>query len=216
MNWPQWITQEKLTVAAISAVVLAIGGTYQLQQGRIADRDRDVEIRDKEIASLKEAKVWNVPDTIEKLKDISQKLQAQFASVDELNSLRKDNEALRLRSTSLEKANEEQALKLKDLSGQNVALKISIEKMLLPSQQIDLEAGSGADLVKNNLTLGVGSVYTSSISGRLRNEPLSMDVGENVNIRVLGKDCRLALLKTKYNVASFSFVCPQGDGVAEQ
>lgn len=210
MNWPQWITHEKLTVAAISAVVLAIGGTYQIQQARVADRDRDLEVRDKEIASLKEAKAWNVPDTIEKLKDVSQKLQTQFASVDELNSLRKDSEALRLRNTSLGKVNEDQALKLKDLSGQNAALRVSIEKMLVPSQRIELEAGSAADLVKNNLTLGVGSVFTSSISGRLRNEPLSMNVGEAVTVRVLGNDCRLALLKTKYDRASFSFACPQG------
>lgn len=216
MNWPQWITHEKLIVTAIGAVILAVGATYQVQQGRIADRDRDVDNRDKEIASLKETKTWNVPDTIEKLKDISQKLQTQFASVDELNSLRKDNEALRQQSTSLEKANDEQARKLKDLSGENVTLSRSLEKMLLPSQQIDLEAGSAADLVKNNLTLGVGSVYSSSISGRLRNESLSMNVGEDVKIRVLGKDCRLALLKTKYTVASFSFVCSPGDGAAEQ
>lgn len=212
MNWPTWLTPEK-AMGIFGAIILAvITGTYtvahQVQQNRVDDRDRIVEARDKEIESLQTAKTWDVPNTIDRLSDISKKLQKQFASMEELNALRKENEALRSEKDRLAKESNEIAAKLKETTGQNMLLKSSMEKIFASSQTIDLERGKAFELVKNSLTLGVNAVYSdSSVTGRLGNEYLSMTVGESKDVRVLGKTCRLTLVEARIPIASFVFFC---------
>lgn len=212
MNWPAWLTPEK-ALGIVGALILAvITGTYtvahQLQQNRVDDRDRVVEARDKEIESLQSTKNWDVPNTIDRLADISKKLQKQFASMEELDSLRKENEALRSERNALVKGNSELTSKVSVLTEQNAALNNDMEKILAPSQKLDLETGTAVELVKNQLALGLSAVYSDgSIIGRLGNEMLSLVVGDSKNARVLGKQCRLTLTHVARSTASFIFFC---------
>jgi hypothetical protein len=208
VNWPQWVTHEKLIIGAFALIGLAVAATYQIQQGRIDDRDLLIDARDKEIDSLMSAKVWDVPNTITRLNEISQKLQAQFASIEKLNALQKENGELLTQTASLKKEQAASASKLAQLAEQNALLKSSLNRAFVAADVIDLEEGRAADLVKNQVTLGVESVYLSGgILGRLGNQPLSLRVGEAKEISVLGKNCRLTLSSTRTPKASFSFFC---------
>ena len=205
MNWPTGLTPEK-ALGIFGTILLAVVGgtytiTYQVQQNRVEDRDKEIE-------SLQATKTWDVPNTIDRLSDISKKLQKQFASIEELSTLRKENEALRSERDSLAKEKNESASKLKEIAEQNMLLKSSMEKIFASNQTVDLEAGKAVELVKNSLTLGISSVYSDgTITGRLCNEYLSMTVGESKEIRVLGKSCRLTLVETRNPRASFTFFC---------
>jgi TolA-binding protein len=212
VNWPTWLTPEKVLGIVGALLIAAVSGTFAIaslvQQNRVVDRDRMVEARDKEIESMQTAKSWNVPTTIDRLNDVSEKLQKQFASMEALETLRKENEDLRLERNSLAKTSEEIASKLMGVTEENTLLKSSMEKIFASNQTIELEAGKAVELVKNSLSLGISSVYSdSSISGRLGNERLSMAVGESKEIRVLGKDCRLTLTEARNPRVSFAFSC---------
>ncbi|MDP9518214.1 hypothetical protein [Pseudomonas protegens] len=212
MNWPTWLTPEKTLGFVLTLLLLVFTGTYtfvyQNQQNRVADRDRMVEARDKQIESLQAAKTWDVPETIDRLNDISKKLQKQFSSMEEFEALRKENEVLRSEKNSLATQNAAVTSKLDEASRQNVLLKSSLEKIFATNQAVDLEEGKAIELVKNSLTLGLSAMYSdSTITGRLGNEYLSMTVGESKTMRVLGKDCRLTLVETRKPKASFAFSC---------
>lgn len=212
MAFPAWLTPETALRGVSALLVVLVPGAYtvayQIQQGRIDDRDRTVEARDKEIESLTMAKTWDVPDTINRLSDISKSLHQQFSSMDELKALRKENEGLRSQLASLTEEDKEKGLKLQMLSEQNQNLKKTLDKAVVSDQVIDLRQGESAQLIKNNLVLGLEAVYSSGgIYGRLGNEPVSMGVGETKELRALGKDCRLTLASTAYPRASFSFSC---------
>lgn len=212
MNWPTWLTPEKTLGFVLTLLLLVFTGTYtfvyQNQQNRVADRDRMVEARDKQIESLQAAKTWDVPETIDRLNDISKKLQKQFSSMEEFEALRKENEVLRSEKNSLATQNAAVTSKLDEASRQNVLLKSSLEKIFATNQAVDLEEGKAIELVKNSLTLGLSTMYSdSTITGRLGNEYLSMTVGESKTMRVLGKDCRLTLVETRKPKASFVFSC---------
>jgi TolA-binding protein len=206
------LTPEKTLGFVLTLLLLVFTGTYtfvyQNQQNRVADRDRMVEARDKQIESLQAAKTWDVPETIDRLNDISKKLQKQFSSMEEFEALRKENEVLRSEKNSLATQNAAVTSKLDEASRQNVLLKSSLEKIFATNQAVDLEEGKAIELVKNSLTLGLSTMYSdSTITGRLGNEYLSMTVGESKTMRVLGKDCRLTLVETRKPKASFVFSC---------
>ncbi|WP_136474565.1 hypothetical protein [Pseudomonas sp. DG56-2] len=212
MAFPSWLTAERALGAVSALLVISVPGAYtlafQLQQGRIDDRDKQVESRDKEIESLTMAKTWNVPDTINRLSDISKSLHQQFASMDELKTLRKENEGLRAQLASLTEEDKKKGLSLQILSEQNQTLKKNLDKTIVSDQVIDLQQGQSAQLIKNNLVIGVDTVYPGGgIYGRLGNQPVTMGVGETKELRALGKDCRLTLASTAYPRASFSFSC---------
>ena len=145
VNWPQWVTHEKLIIGAFALIGVAVAITYQIQQGRIDDRDLLIDARGKEIDSLMSAKVWDVPNTITRLSEISQKLQAQFASIEKFNALQKENEELLTQTTSLKKENEANASKLAQLAEQNTYLKSSLNRAFVSADVIDLEEGKATD-----------------------------------------------------------------------
>lgn len=212
MAFPTWLSAERALGAVSALLVILVPGAYalafQIQQGRIDDRDKMVESRDKDIESLTMAKTWDVPDTINRLSDISKSLHQQFASMDELKALRKENEGLRSQLTSITEEDKEKGLKLQKMSEQNQTLKNTLDKVFASDQLIDLRQGESAQLIKNNLVIGLETVYVSGgIYGRLGNQPVSMSVGETKELRALGKDCRLTLASTTYPRASFSFAC---------
>ncbi|MGR3993780.1 hypothetical protein [Pseudomonas sp. 1121_17] len=209
MGWPQWLTSEKVIGCVLALLVPgAYTLAYQIQQGRIEDRDKTIEARNKEIDSLTTAKTWDVPNTINRLTDISKTLQKQFASIEELKALRSQNELLNSKIASIVKEDNEKGIKLQALSEKNQNLEKSLAKAIVSDEVVDIRQGEAKQLIKNHLVLGVESVYpTSGIYGVLGKEQVAMKVGETKEFGALGKDCRLTLTSTAYPRASFSFVC---------
>lgn len=209
MNWPQWLTVEKvLSGLVVACIPGAFTLAYQFQQARIDDRDKMVEKLNKQIESLTSAKTWDVPETIVRLTDISKKLQSQFASIDELKALRNENEALLAKISSLTKEDADRAAKLRTLAENNEALEQALKKAIVSDEVFTLKQGESAQLIKNHLVVGVRTVYQSSgIVAVLGNKEVSMNVGDVEQVRAFGKQCQLTLSRSVYPEASFSFMC---------
>ena len=160
-----------------------------------------------EIASRKEASEWKVPETIKKLKLVSEKLDRQLTSLEETETLKTKNQNLERDNSnlksSLAKAGEERTKLDDQISRLNRQLKL----FSLPTKEFTLKKGESLDLIKNETILGVQYVYETSVSITINNVQESARVGFRQKIKSLNKMCIFTLTKIAQPESTFTLTC---------
>ncbi len=203
MQIPVTITWKSIgwIVAAIGAVISAT--TYAVWEVR---KDVIEDLR-RQISVYEQSKGWKLPETLAQLNVISEKLQEQFSERALLDKLKVEkqraleaNGDLQRRLTVSENLNA-------SLQARTASLEADLQKSIAQTTTINLKQGESADLVRNRLSLGVSSIYSSWVTGYLDNESISINVGQNRSLEVSGKKCVLTLKRIEQSTAMFAFSC---------
>lgn len=160
-----------------------------------------------DIESRKEAAEWKVPETLKKMTAISEKLEKQLVSIEELEKLRGNKK-------DLEAANEKLKIAIKELTDTQDQLKDKVQRLtedlrqsVAPVEEFTLTNGKSKDLVKNKVTLGVESVYPSSVVISINNESHTLSSGNRLRINAYDRGCILTVSELDYPAVTFKLVC---------
>ncbi|SEP91979.1 TMF family protein [Pseudomonas sp. NFPP19] len=162
-----------------------------------------------EISSRKEASEWKVPETIKRLKSASEKLDAQLASMEAIDSLKVKNRELEKANTDLTEALTKSASELVQQNEHASRLAAELKLTLLPAKEFVLMDGESAELIKNRVTLGVYHIYPSWVVVTLNNEQETMYAGNHKTIKSFNGTCTLTLKKLAAINVTFSLTCDE-------
>lgn len=188
------------TIGAVGVVV--VGAVWEARKDYVDELKSD-------IASRKEAATWNVPETIKNLNAASEKVAKQLATMESVEALKSKNKDLEESSAKLSSDLKKTAEELLYQRQRADGLSKELSAIVSPVIEFTLENGETEELIKNRVTLGVHTVYPSSVSFTVNNRQYSLQAGNNESFTMYGKDCLLTLSKLAYPKASFKFSCSQ-------
>lgn len=160
-----------------------------------------------DIQSRKEAAEWKVPETIKKLTVISEKLENQLVSNEELEKLRIEKKELWAANEALKAAKNDLADRHDQLKSKVQLLTAELRQSTAPAEEFTLTNGKSIDLVKNQVTLGVESVLPSSVTFSIENESHTLSIGKKLSINSYNRVCVLKVWDLSYPQVTFKFVC---------
>ncbi|MCF1251508.1 hypothetical protein LH705_18420 [Pseudomonas putida] len=160
-----------------------------------------------DIESRKEAADWKVPETIKKMTAISERLEKQLVSIEELETLRGDKKDLEAANKKLKIANQELTDTQDQLRDKVQRLTEDLRQSVVPAEEFTLTNGKSKDLVKNKVTLGVESVYPSSVVFSINNEQHTLSSGNKLRINAYDRGCILTVSELAYPAVTFKLVC---------
>lgn len=192
----QWAT-------AIGLLGIAVTATWVIQESRLADIVR-------ENTALKDAKTWDVPQTISEIKAASAELKTELANSRSLKaleattaSLEKEVVALRSQASAAEERSAQ-------LLGNNRTLQGQLLAASRAGNHVELNIGESADLIPNVIALSVTDTFGQSrVYGYLANERFDIDVGQHVFVRAAERSCSVTLTRLAQKKATFTFVCAE-------
>lgn len=202
------LTWKKIGVISSSAIVASaaiIAGTWEIRKDYIDSLKT-------EIAAFKETEHWKVPETIQQLGAISEKLNNQMTFKDEYERLKGEQKTYA--ATKAQLTND-----LSSSKKENLVLKEKIESLSkelkslsTTPREMTLTGGESIELVKNKIVLGIDDVYSGFVSIRINNEDTrNLYVGNNRQFDVRHETCTLTVTKISKPNVTFSFRCGEND-----
>ena len=189
------------TITAFAGIVCTASlAVWEVRKDVIEDLER-------QIAAYAQSQTWKLPETITQLNTVSEKLQRQFSTQAEAEALKADNARLVKQGEVMSEQLSKLDAQLKSQAGRLHQLETEMQRSLSAVEQVTLKAGESVDIVKNQLFLGVSSIYSSSMMGRLNNESLHLDIGQSHSLDISGKKCSLLLSRVELKAVTFKFSC---------
>lgn len=192
-----------LIAVALTAVGCAIAGLTWLNRMDYLDSLKN------EIASRKEASEWKVPETIKSMKAVSEKLDKQLTTMQDIESTNIKNRELEKENSKLTSAIKKLTDEKSELAEYASRLSNELNLMSLPRKEITLRGGESEELVKNRVALGVASVYPSSVTITINNDSDYLSVGNDRTIKSPTGTCKLRLIKIAPPIATFTLTCEE-------
>lgn len=162
-----------------------------------------------QIETYEKSNSWKLPETLKQLNSASEKLDKQLQSQADIAKLMIDKE-------ELEKTNSQLKKTFNSLSEENGSLRIQVSSLtnrlrevLITPKELVLTRGTSTFLVKNEIALGVESVYPTWVTGHINNGSFSLYVGNQKSIEVMNETCNLTLTKISPPSAYFNYTCSQ-------
>lgn len=186
---------------AIGLLAVAVTATWTIQDSRNADLVR-------EITALKDAKTWDVPQTISEIKAAAAELKTELANSRALKTLEATTASLEKEIVNLRSqvsAAEERSARLME---QNRKLQGELLAASMAGHPIELSVGESADLIPNVTVLSVTDTYgVGRVSGYLANKSFNIDVGQQLSVRAADRSCSVTLKRLVQKKATFTFLC---------
>lgn len=189
-----------VALATVAGVIVYI--TWEIRKDYIDDLKN-------QIAVYSQAESWKLPDTLKKLNSVSELLQSQLSTADEIKKLKLEisDEATKNKVLTIElaKTNAVNA----ELNTSIVALKNDLSKAVAETHQFSLKEGQTIELAKNQMTFGVTTVVSSWAMGYLNNDRVEIKLAGALPVKLSVGTCFLRLIEGTATVATFSFTCPK-------
>ncbi len=83
----------------------------------------------------------------------------------------------------------------------------TLSKLIQKVQVVDLTVGETADLIENQVTLGIQNIYPSYAVVTLFNQTKFIQIGDFEAYKFSSKQCRVTLTKIHTNIATFKYGC---------
>jgi hypothetical protein len=186
---------------AIGILGILIGTTAAVVWNVRGDR---IDQLNHELEVVKGAKDWKLPETLNSLNELSEKVRLDIEARKKLETLGAENDIL-------SKKNEALNLEIAKLNENNRELEVSVKKSLINNQVFEIDKGGAAELIKNSVFVGLKDVYSSWVTININNESSRLEVGNNKEISYANQKCFLTLKSIKYisavEKAGFSFGC---------
>ena len=174
--------------------------TWEVRKDYIEDLKNQVSV-------YNQAESWKLPDTLRKLNDVSEKLQAQFSNEAKIEKLTLEKTAAETSVKKLESQLASSTSQNKVLTATVTDLQRDIRRSLTPATQFTLKEGESFELAKNQSVFGLSSLFSNSIIGKLNGERVSLELAGTLSIDVGGEQCALRLIQTRFPTATLSFAC---------
>jgi cell division protein FtsB len=195
-----------LEIGAIAAVAAFLIGTTATATWYI--RSDRLEQLNHELEAIKGAKDWRLPETINSLRDLSEKVKIDVGERKELEMLRTERGQLTEKNTKLEADWKTAQANIGEL--ENMA-----RQCFLPSANFELAEGQARQLVKNGLAVGLKSIINDRVQVNLDREEAYISIGERKEVKNASGPCWLTLMSLHKTTsfgspdrATFSFACP--------
>lgn len=93
------------------------------------------------------------------------------------------------------------------------SLREELASYVAEESEIVAKVGTAAEVIRNNVMLGVQSIYATRAVINLNSSTVFINVGESTGVRTEGRQCNLWLSKvdTSKHEATFRLVCPTAD-----
>ncbi|WP_146038501.1 MULTISPECIES: hypothetical protein [unclassified Pseudomonas] len=196
----------KVLWSIIGFLTTVVGATIYLTWEIRKDYIEDLK---NQIAVYNQAESWKLPDTLKKLNTVSETLQSQLASAEEIKNLKT---ALAISEAESKKSAlklVEATTKAEELSAEVDSLSYELRKSLGDTSQFKLREGQTAELVKNRLVFGVSSISSGIVWGYVNNDSVTIKIAGSQTVRVNNELCSITLIQTEYPTATISFSCPK-------
>lgn len=186
---------------AIGLLAVAVGATWAIQEGRLADMVR-------ENTALKDAKTWDVPQTISEIKAAAAELKTELANSRSLKtleattvSLEKELVTLRLQASAAEERGAQLLERNRQLQGQLLAASMA-------GHPVELNVGESAELIPNVIVLSMtNATVLGRVYGYLANESFDINVGQRLFVSAADRSCSVTLTRFVQKKATFTFLC---------
>lgn len=156
-----------------------------------------------ELQRLKEASDWKLPETLKALKETSDSVRLETAERKELEGLRTERDQLLQRAQQVE-------AEMKTATARSEALAATVEKCTAAPSTFDLSAHQAKELLKNDLMLATGYIFSDRAEVQVGNDTAELKVGQKREFTAGGRPCTVTLMGIKSGVAekaTFSFLC---------
>lgn len=197
VTWPIALTVTPLIVTAAAGFIYL---TLNINKAHI-------EALESEIKTYEKSNTWKLPETLKQLNKVSDKLLNQIDTQDNISRIKIENLELSTKQKDLEAALSSATLERDQLQKKVDSLSSELRASLLKSFTFQISEGESMELVKNRVTLGLSTVYSSSVSSNVNNDNLSLDIGGNTKISYMNHSCTLTLTKVVRPSATFTFTC---------
>jgi hypothetical protein len=188
-------------IGAVAALIATTAGaTWYIRNDRIDELNHEIEM-------LKSSREWKLPETLQALKDVSEKVRLNMEERETLDKLKVDND-------SLTKKNNELQSEISKVTDRLSEVESVLKKSISVSAKPELAEGESADLIANDVSVGVLSIYyPDGAHITFRDSDETLYVGKRSEFDYAGHKCALKLdrlFKVKgLEKAAFSFGCSQ-------
>ncbi|QLF93427.1 hypothetical protein HW090_09545 [Pseudomonas sp. ABC1] len=185
----------------LAAAVAAGGAAWKIQLDKVSERD-------KQIAAMREASSWTLPETIKNLKNASAEINASLKS-------RADQQLLEGRVAELQQENNTLDEKLKvatvELSEANkkyLRLKSKLQGAAKQPVTVELSEGQSEDVIPGLAALAVEIIYPRSrVKGTFSGQPFEGRAGERLSYKVAGMNCTVFIKTISRDNTILSTAC---------
>ncbi|MDR6713497.1 putative nuclease with TOPRIM domain [Pseudomonas hunanensis] len=199
ITWPVVLTVTPLLAGAAAGFIYL---TLSINKAHI-------EALENEIKTYEKSEKWKLPDTLSQLNKASEKLSSQLETQENISRIKIENLALTTKQRELETALSTASEERNRLQDKVDLLSKELRASLLKPFSFQLTEGDSMELVKSRVNLGLSSVFTSSVSSNLNNEPIRLVIGGSTKVNYMNNSCTLTLKKVASPLASFTFYCDE-------
>ena len=185
----------------LAKAVAAGGGAWTIQQDNISERD-------KQIAALKEAGSWTLPETIKNLKNVSAEVNASLKSQTDQQSLEKHAAKLQQENMVLVERLKSNSLELSTTKEAFQQLKLQLQGAAKQPVTVELAEGQSEDIIPGLAALAVEIIYSRSrVKGTFGGQQFEGLAGERFSYKVAGISCGVYIKTISRDTAIISVSC---------
>ncbi|WP_282349131.1 hypothetical protein [Pseudomonas sp. PS01301] len=188
--------------ALVLATAVAAGGAaWTIQLDNISERD-------KQIAAMREASSWDLPETIKNLKNVSSEINTTLKSRADQQLLEKRVAELQQENNILDEKLSATAVELSEVNKKYLKLKSQLQGAAKQPITIELSEGQSEDVIPGVAALAVELIYPRSrVKGTFGGQPFEGRAGERLSYKVAGINCTVFIKTIKSDNTILSTTC---------
>ncbi|MGE8457244.1 MAG: hypothetical protein ACN6OY_11830 [Pseudomonas alloputida] len=185
----------------VATAVAAGGAAWAIQLNNISERD-------KQIAAMREAGSWALPETIKNMKDATAEISASLKKRADQQLLEKRVAELQQENIALGDKLKATSIELSEVRKQYLKLKSQLQGAAKQPVIVELSEGQSEDVIPGLAALAVETIYhRSRVKGTFGGQSFDGRAGDRLSYKVAGMNCTLYIKTINGEDAILSVSC---------